>query len=645
MRHAMQRELNAIQIVLNTPLPRRIPFPLQPLWRDWRNTQLAVARIFTSQSEFTANAAHELKTPLAAMRLAGENALRSQSSDTVARETIGFLLEETSRLNDLIDRMLLLARAESGRIPVDGDYLKLIPLLGRIIEHFLPLAEHHGQQLLLESSDDWSVWADPDLLRIAIENCVVNAILHNPRGTVITVTVQRIESGGINIVISDDGVGIPVTDRNNLFDRFFRVNKSSPSGHGLGLPISQWAMAAFGGIIQYHPRTPKGSEFCLLCPETEWDYFGDDVASFKNATGLLPPDPAWVACAAPAQVLARMQTKRGGLTEEEVVQRRQHFGPNTSQSKQTPAWLNHLWQVVRTPFNGILLICIALSLVLNEIRPALIMGLMIILSSTLRLWQERRSFLAIEKLDDSVAVKVDVHRVGVSPQCRVDVEDLVPGDLVQLAPGDMVPADMRLLSAHNFTIAEVSSDGLFYSVAKTAESLDPEVVTKAGVQAQSLQNCISAGTHVSSGSAMGVVLATGLRSAFFRTNPRKNNELRKSVFEQGVRRISALLLTFMAILMPLVVLLNGVIKDNWTESLLFGLAVAVGLTPELLPMVVNVNLARTARNLAHKGLVIKSFSAIHNLGALDILCVNSAAQYESLSQKKHSRVEIDSSKF
>lgn len=642
LQRSMQRSLQQEDLATSAAsgLRQDMPGELRALWQDWHKTQSAIARIFAAQREFTANAAHELKTPLAAMRLAGENLLRTRVEQDEVSETVGFLLEETARLNDLIERMLLLARAESGRIPIECDYLKLNPLLQQLHAHLLPLAEYHGQILLLDSPDDWSVWADAKLLRMAVENCVTNAIVHNPAGTRILLEVQRLAAGGICIHIRDNGTGIAVEDREYLFERFFRAAGSGSRGNGLGLPITKWAVAAFGGKVSFEPAAERGSTFSLLCPETEWDYFSDAMTESGTMGWAHPPDSYWVATAEPAQVLAALRSRKRGLSDAEVEQRRATVGSNSLRESELPDWTRHLWQVLRTPFNGILAICIVLSLLLNEYRPALIMALMIALSSLLRLWQERQSFKAIERLDDSVAVEAEVARADHAGPFKVDIEDLVPGDIVHLSPGAMVPADMRLLSSSHLTVTEVGVDGTLLSARKSAKSLDPAEFMQTADAKLSWANCVSAGTHVLAGNGTGVVLATGAKVARGALGSRTLAGRTVSSFEQGVRGVSVLLLTFMVVLMPLVFLLNGVVKSNWTESLLFALAVAVGLTPELLPMMVNVNLARAARQLAGKGLVIKSFSAVHNLGALDILCVASRSRSATLQPLQQCGVKL-----
>lgn len=588
---------------------------LAALLEAWAGAQARTEAVFSAQKDFTANAAHELKTPLAALRVAGETALMGSSDRAGMSEAIGSMLEEADRVTALVDRLLLLARAESGRIPVEADYLPAGRVVREVHELLQPLAEERGQTLEIDEEDAWSVWADPGLLRLALENLVGNAIRHTPRGGHIRLSVRRLPEGGVALDVADNGPGIPAPESARIFERFFRGRGASASGSGLGLPLARWAVEAFGGSLTLLATDSPGARFRIRCPETEWDHFENPAAPAAVPTS--PPEDDWLRAAEPAQVLARLASHRRGLDPAEVARRLAACSPNELELRRGPARAELAWRALRTPFNGILSLCIALSLALGEWRPALVMGLMVVLSSALRLWQESSSHRAVRRLEDLVAVEALVARPDRNAPTRVDVDELVPGDIVHLHPGDMVPADLRLIAASGLRVTEASLTGETFPVAKTSRAL-PATNPAAS---EPTDNLCFLGTHVAAGSGIGVVCATGKNTLLGR-RAKDLGRARPSTFDEGVRRVSYLLLGFMALLVPVVFLINGTLKGDWTDALLFALAVAVGLTPELLPVIVNVNLARAARLLARRGLIIKDLRAVQAFGAFDVLCVD-----------------------
>ncbi|MCC5842059.1 MAG: magnesium-translocating P-type ATPase [Opitutales bacterium] len=600
------------------PEPRTGPVApeMTALREAWAAAQARTEAVFSAQKDFTANAAHELKTPLAALRVAGETALMGSPDRAGLSEAVGSMLEEADRVTALVDRLLLLARAESGRIPVEADYLLAGKVVREVHELLQPLAEERGQTLRIDEEDAWSVWADPGLLRLALENLVGNAIRHTPRGGHIRLSVRRLPEGGVALEVADDGPGIPASESARIFERFFRGRGAGASGSGLGLPLARWAVEAFGGTLTLLAGESPGARFRIRCPETEWDHFSANPAA-PAAEPTDPPEADWLRAAEPAQVLARLASQRRGLDATEVARRLAICGPNELEFRRGPGRRELAWRALRTPFNGILSLCIALSLALGEWRPALVMSLMVALSSALRFWQESRSHRAVSRLEDLVAVEALVARPDRNAPTRVDVDELVPGDVVHLNPGDMVPADLRLIAASGLRVTEASLTGETFPVAKTSRALPAATPSSS----EAADNLCFLGTHVAAGSGIGVVSATGKNTLLGR-RARDLGRDSPSTFDEGVRRVSLLLLGFMAILVPVVFLINGTLKGDWTDALLFALAVAVGLTPELLPVIVNVNLARAARLLARRGLIIKDLRAVQAFGAFDVLCVD-----------------------
>jgi magnesium-transporting ATPase (P-type) len=196
------------------------------------------------------------------------------------------------------------------------------------------------------------------------------------------------------------------------------------------------------------------------------------------------------------------------------------------------------------------------------------------------------------------------------------VEDLVPGDIVHLRPGSMVPADLRLLSADDLELSEATFSGRPVPVTKSAAAEHADRNNR--------RHICYCGTHVLRGGGIGVVFATGARTRLGEMARRTSPHRPPGPFEKGVREVSMALLAFMVALVPTVFFLNGILKGNWTEAFLFGLAAAIGLTPELLPMMVNVNLARAAGVLARRGVITRTLPAVQELGSIDVLCVEPA---------------------
>ena len=581
----------------------------QELFDAWAATKEHIFRIFSSQRDFTANAAHELKTPLATLRIIGETALRNLTGEESLRDTIGAMLEETHRVTKVVEKLLLLARAESGRLPVEADYHKAADVIGEIVEMLGPLAEMKKQILIPAISENLTLWTDVNLLRLVIENLLSNAIQYSPEGTLILLRATASQSGIVAIEVVDEGPSICREEEERLFERFFRSKNTVAKGSGLGLPIARWAAEAFGGRVEFERRLEKGSVFRVLCPETEWDHIPDLINTDKvEEPSWQGIDLSWAARVQPAQLLARLGTSRTGLLPEESERRRDAIGKNIWSSLPP----RHLWHSLCTPFNAILGAAAILSLVLDQPHSAIVISAMILLGTILRFYQERRSYLAAESLQRMVSTEADVLRPGASGKSPISVEDLVPGDVLHLSAGDMVPADLRLLSASELQISEATLTGDSFPVHKEARI----------AEADSAPSLCYRGTHVVSGTGIGVVIATGSFTKLGKLSKNLRRNRPKNAFDHSVERVGWMLMGFIAVIGPLVFLLNGVVKNDWPGALLFSLAVVVGLTPEFLPVIVNVNLARAALALARRGLVIKELSAVHALGAINILCTD-----------------------
>jgi signal transduction histidine kinase len=236
----------------------------------WGAARARMNRMLTAQQEFTANAAHELRTPLAALRLAGESSLRTiDEGEASAREAIGAMLEEADRATKLVNRLLMLARAESGNLAVEARQMELRELVEPVLEWLCPLAEERGQTVVLEAEEKVSAWVDENLLRMALENLVGNAIHYGPPHSAILIRACRFTEGVMALEVLDDGPGIDPDEVERLFERFARGGTDRKGGSGLGLSIARWAVEAFGGRVEYERRIGQGSLFRICCPASK----------------------------------------------------------------------------------------------------------------------------------------------------------------------------------------------------------------------------------------------------------------------------------------------------------------------------------------------------------------------------------------
>ena len=328
------------------------------------------------------------------------------------------------------------------------------------------------------------------------------------------------------------------------------------------------------------------------------------------------------AASAPEAVLARLGSRAEGLTEDEARTLREHVGLNEVGHEKPLPWWVHLWHCYRNPFSLLLSLLAAVSLLTDDLTGAITIGAMVLLSTLLRFWQEGKSNRAADALKHMVSSTATVLRYrtadGQTERAELPIRLLVPGDVIALSAGDMVPADCRVLMAKDLFLAQAAMTGESLPVEKFATQRDA-----LSASPLELENILFMGTNVVSGAATAVVLATGNGSCL--------GALAESVavadhaptaFQAGVNQVSWLLIRFMLVMVPLVFFLNGFTKGDWLQALLFALSVAVGLTPEMLPMIVTSTLAKGAVFLSRKKVIVKRLDAIQNFGAMDVLCTD-----------------------
>ncbi|STQ91193.1 magnesium-translocating P-type ATPase [Iodobacter fluviatilis] len=336
--------------------------------------------------------------------------------------------------------------------------------------------------------------------------------------------------------------------------------------------------------------------------------------------------------------LHRLGSCAEGLSHAEADNKRLQTGPNEIEHEKPISWIEHLWLCYRNPFNILLTLLAVISFVTEDATAAAIISAMVVISAFLRFVQEKRSNTAADRLKAMVSNTATVLRrdpakvaaaeaekyfgVQLHPrpagQIELPIRQLVPGDIVVLSAGDMIPADLRLFAAKDLFISQAALTGESMPVEKFAWHKDASISNPL-----ERDNLCFMGTNVVSGAATAVVIGTGNQTYFGSLAERVSASDRTlTQFQLGVNKISWLLIRFMFVMAPLVLFINGFTKGDWPEAALFALSIAVGLTPEMLPMIVTAALAKGAVILSRKKVVVKRLDAIQNFGAMDILCTD-----------------------
>jgi P-type Mg2+ transporter len=315
------------------------------------------------------------------------------------------------------------------------------------------------------------------------------------------------------------------------------------------------------------------------------------------------------------RLLIRLATTQAGLASTEVQSRLATYGPNDAATvKRSPLWLQFLARF-RNPLVIILLVASALSAVTGDVASFVIVVTIVTISMILDFVQEVRAQNAVEALRRSVAVQATVRRDGAS--LSVPTDQLVPGDIVELIAGDLVPADSRLLESRDLFVNQALLTGEPFPVEKQAGDAALGAENPAGAS-----NAVFAGTSVISGTATIAICRTGSRTALGHLATSLAEKPPATAFAVGIHRFGMLIMRLTMVMVLFVLVVNISFHRPVLESLMFALALAVGLTPELLPMIVTVTLARSAMELARRKVIVKRLSAIHDLGAMDVLCTD-----------------------
>jgi Mg2+-importing ATPase len=314
-------------------------------------------------------------------------------------------------------------------------------------------------------------------------------------------------------------------------------------------------------------------------------------------------------------VLKEFETRSSGLSMAEADDRVERYGLNEIAREKRQSPLMRLWDNVRNPLVILLTALGVLSYLTGDVRAMIVIFVMVLLGIVLRFYQEMRADNAAEKLKAMVNTTATVVRDG--RDTEVPLKMLAPGDIIRLAAGDMVPADVRVLTAKDLFINQAALTGESMPVEKKPAPVSEEIRNPL-----ELPNICFLGSNVESGTASAVVIHTGDKTYFGSLAASIVGQRVLTSFDKGVNKFTWLMIRFIAVMVPAVFIINGLSKHNWLEAFLFAMAVAVGLTPEMLPMIVTVNLSNGAIAMARKKVIVKRLNAIQNFGAADVLCTD-----------------------
>ena len=347
---------------------------------------------------------------------------------------------------------------------------------------------------------------------------------------------------------------------------------------------------------------------------------GRDPSRTMQPAIIKDVDLAAISLLEPTQACLQANSTPEGLTHQEAAARLKVFGPNVVNKERRATILEELWGRLYNPLNILLLTLATTSYVLGDFRAAIVILAMVVLAVATAFIQEHRSNEAAARLRAMVHTRASVRRTPAPTGdlfVEVTLDSLAPGDVVRLSAGDMIPADLRLIEAKDLFINQS---------ALTGEAMPSEKFAHAASGPSDdpfdMPNLCFMGANVVSGYATGVILRTGAATFFGQLAKDLAGKQLPTAFDRGIEKFAWLMIRFILVMAPTVFLINGLTKHDWLEALLFAVAVAVGLTPEMLPMIVTVNLARGAVAMAREKVIVKKLSAIQNIGAMDVLCTD-----------------------
>ncbi|MDK2564481.1 magnesium-translocating P-type ATPase [Romboutsia sedimentorum] len=325
-------------------------------------------------------------------------------------------------------------------------------------------------------------------------------------------------------------------------------------------------------------------------------------------------------------LLKELDTNQIGLTQEDVEKRVEIYGKNEIKQSDENSWYKRLFEAFINPFTLVLFMLAIVSFATDfliakpqdrDLTTVIIIITMVTLSAVLKFIQEGKSSNAGKKLKSMI--KTTATALRDNQVLEIPIDELVPGDIIRLAAGDMIPADVRIINAKDLFISQASMTGESEPVEKFADLSAYKLNESNYLDSP---NLAFMGTNVVSGSATAVVVVTGNDTCIGNIADTITEKRELTSFDKGVNSVSFVLIKFMAIMVPTVFFINGFTKGNWLEAFLFAISIAVGLTPEMLPMIVTTNLAKGALAMAKSKTIVKNLNSIQNFGAIDVLCTD-----------------------
>ena len=326
-------------------------------------------------------------------------------------------------------------------------------------------------------------------------------------------------------------------------------------------------------------------------------------------------------------VFNHFQTSPVGLDAEEVIKRQSVYGKNEVEHEKKQHPVSAFIKAFINPFIGVLTVLVIVSFVIDVLladpgeqdwTAIVIISTMVFVSTLLRFIQEWKANLSSESLLKLVTNTCYVIRPD-QPAEEISIAELVPGDIVRIAAGDMIPADLRLIEAKDLFVSQSSLTGESDPIEKCPQPKGKKYSKGSVIE---LENICFMGSNVVSGSAVGIVLATGNQTYLGTIARSIAGHRAATAFDKGISKVSFLLVRFMLVMIPFVFLVNGLTKGDWLEAFIFAVSVAVGLTPEMFPMIVTANLSKGALTMSKKKTIVKDLNAIQNFGAMNILCTD-----------------------
>ena len=315
------------------------------------------------------------------------------------------------------------------------------------------------------------------------------------------------------------------------------------------------------------------------------------------------------------EIFSNLETDDLGLNDKKVKIRLHVYGKNELEYKKKKKWYETLLHILINPLIILFFFIIVVSLFTQDYQTSFIISLMVFISLIIRFIQETKAYNEAEKLMSLVKTTATVIRNGKKKE--VDLINICPGDIVYLSAGDLIPADLRIIESKDLYVNQSFLTGESLPVEKNHF---PE--TNTNIHPSNLKNICLMGTNVESGYAIGVVIHTGKNTYLNSLTKDIAGTRPETAFDKGIENFTYLMIKFMFFMVPTVFLVNGITKGNWFEAFLFGISIAVGLTPEMLPAIVTLNLSKGAINMAKKKTIVKNLNSIQNFGAMDVLCTD-----------------------